>query len=56
MDDEHPDLTWLWRQVDQAHADVRRAESVGPAATLGVVAASLPLLILVISVVTYWAY
>jgi hypothetical protein len=34
----------LWRQVEQAHADVGPAESVGPAAMPGPVAAILPLL------------
>jgi hypothetical protein len=45
-DDETPEMAELHRQVDQAFGDVRRAESVGPAAVVGLVAASLPLLML----------
>ena len=44
--DETPEMAELHRQVDQAFADVRRAESVSPAAVVGLVAASLPLLML----------
>ena len=44
--DETPGMAELRHQVDQAFADVRRAESVGPAAVVGLVAASLPLLML----------
>lgn len=54
MDHEPPDIAWLRHQVDQANADVRRAESIGPAATVGMLAASLPLLMLLIRVATYW--
>ena len=41
-------LAW---QVDQAHADVRRAEHVGPALALGVALACLPLLLVLIGMV-----
>lgn len=34
--------------VDQAHADVRRTESVGPALALGVLLACLPLLLVLV--------
>ena len=46
--DENPETAELRQQVDQAFADVRRAESVGPAALLGLVAGSLPLLIFLV--------
>jgi hypothetical protein len=55
-DDAGPDMDELRRWVEQAHADVRRAESVGPAATLGLVAACLPLLIVLVAAAANWTY
>jgi hypothetical protein len=46
--DEDPEIAELREQVDQAFADVRRAESVSPAAIVGLVAASLPILIFLV--------
>lgn len=56
MADEHPDLTYLRGQVDQACADVRRDESVGPALRLGVLVGSLPALLLLIDVLFRWMW
>lgn len=56
MDDDELDaaMARLGQQVDQAHTDVRRAESVGPAMTVGLVAACLPLLMVVVFVGVNW--
>jgi hypothetical protein len=43
MREEDPAIAHLRAMVDQAHSDVRRAESTGPAMLLGAVLACLPL-------------
>ena len=47
--DEPPEMAQLGMQVDQAFVDVRRDESVGPAAAMGLVAAGLPLVMLLVA-------
>lgn len=46
--DPRLDTAELRLMVDQAHADVRRTESVGPALALGALLACLPLLLVLV--------
>jgi hypothetical protein len=51
MRPEDLDVAHLRAMVEQAHADVRRVESVTPALTVGAVVGCLPLLLVLIAVV-----
>jgi hypothetical protein len=51
MREEDPAVAHLRAMVDQAHSDVRRAESTGPAMLLGVALACLPLALVLVVLV-----
>jgi hypothetical protein len=53
MDDD-PEFAWLRAQVEQALGDVRRTESVTPAAALGLVVSGVPLLIIFVLTAVRW--
>ena len=48
------DTAWLREQVDGALGEVRRAESVTPAATVAALVAGVPLLLMVIVATALW--
>jgi hypothetical protein len=48
--DHDPDLDQLARQVDQALADVRRAEHVTPATQLALLAGGVPMVVLLVAI------